>query len=141
VYRSSLHVPGKIDVQMYLRYVIQRVEQGRIKYGLGKDVQCVVLVDRVGSTGSSQDPALLRVLLPCFTTHFPGIIGNIYIAPINSVFFFIWGLASFLFDQATRNNVRLLKGDYSTQLLQTMDRSVLVKSMGGDLVVPESSIF
>ena len=141
MYRSSLHVPGKIDVQMYLRYVIQRVEQGRTKYGLGKDVQCVVLVDRVGSTGSSQDPALLRVLLPCFTAHFPGIIGKIYIAPINSVFFFIWGLASFLFDQATRNNVRLLKGDYSTQLLQTMDRSVLVKSMGGDLVVPESSIF
>jgi len=141
VYRSSMHVPGKIDVDLYVRYVVQRVEQGRAKYGLGKDVQCVVLVDRVGSTGSSQDPALLRSLLPCFTTHFPGIIGNIYIAPINTVFYFIWGLASLLLDKDTRESVRLFQSDYTPKLLETIDSSVLPKSLGGDLAVPESSIF
>jgi len=38
----------------------------------------------------SQDPALLRVLIPCFTTHFPGVVGNIYIAPVNAVFYAVW---------------------------------------------------
>lgn len=47
---------------------------------------------------SWQDPALLRVLLPCFTTHFPGVVGNIYIAPVNSVFYAIWSLVSLLLD-------------------------------------------
>jgi len=142
VYRAASHVPGKINEKLYCRYVVQRVEQGRKKYGLGKNVQACVVVDRIGSGLKNQDPALLRELLPCFTTHFPGIVGNIYIAPVNNVFFFVWSLLSLLLDEDTKNSVKLLgKEEYNSELLKVMDRGVLPKNLGGDCAVPEAGIF
>jgi len=142
VYRAATHVPGKIDEKLYCRYVVQRVEQGRKKYGLGKNVQACVVVDRIGSGLKNQDPALLRELLPCFTTHFPGIVGNIYIAPVNNVFFFVWSLLSLLLDEDTKNSVKLLgKSEFTSELLGVMDSEVLPKNLGGECAVPSAGIF
>ncbi len=104
VYRSCLHTPGRVDPEQYNRYVIKTLEQGRVDYGLGYKCQAAVVVDRVGSGLKNQDPALLRVLLPCFTTHFPGVIGNIYIAPVNNIFYAIWSLVSLLLDADQRRS-------------------------------------
>jgi hypothetical protein len=141
VYRSCLHTPGRVDPEQYNRYVIKTLEQGRVDYGLGYKVQAAVVVDRVGSGLKNQDPALLRVLLPCFTTHFPGVIGNIYIAPVNNSFYAIWSLVSLLLDPDTRACVKLLKKESKTeQLLEDMDASVLPKNLGGQLAVPQAGI-
>jgi len=141
VYRSCLHTPGRVDPEQYNRYVIKTLEQGRVDYGLGYKCQAAVVVDRVGSGLKNQDPALLRVLLPCFTTHFPGVIGNIYIAPVNNIFYAIWSLVSLLLDTDTRNSVKLLKKESKTeQLLEDMDASVIPKNLGGQLSVPQAGI-
>jgi len=141
VYRSALHTPGVIDEQAYKRAVVQRVEEGRKRFGMGKDVAATVIIDRVGSGLKNQDPALLRVLIPCFTQHYPGIIGRLVIAPINNIFFVVWSIASILLDEGTRNSVELLKGDYAKQLLNTIEASNLPKNLGGEKAVPEAGIF
>ncbi len=61
------------------------MEEGRKRFGLGKDVAATIIIDRVGSGLKNQDPALLRVLIPCFTQHYPGVIGRIVVAPVNNV--------------------------------------------------------
>jgi len=141
IYRSCAHTPGRIDPNMYNRYVIKTLEEGRKKYGLGSRVQAAVVVDRVGSGMKNQDPALLRVLIPCFTTHFPGVVGNIYIAPVNAVFYAVWSLVSLLLDPVTRESVKLLKKETKTEeLLQVMDASSLPTNLGGDCRVPQAGI-
>ena len=141
VYRAAAHTPGRIDPEVYLRYVIKTVEQGRKDFGLGRSCQAAVVVDRIGSGLKNQDPALLRVLLPAFTTHFPGIVGNIYIAPVNTVFYAIWSLVSLLLDPETRDSVRLLKKESKTDaLLMEMDASSLPKNLGGTKLIPEAGI-
>eukprot|EP00288_Rhodomonas_lens_P012558 CAMPEP_0177708658 /NCGR_PEP_ID=MMETSP0484_2-20121128/10394_1 /TAXON_ID=354590 /ORGANISM="Rhodomonas lens, Strain RHODO" /LENGTH=782 /DNA_ID=CAMNT_0019220237 /DNA_START=11 /DNA_END=2359 /DNA_ORIENTATION=- len=140
VYRSALHTPGVIDEEVYKRYVVKRVEEGRQRFALGKDVAATVIIDRVGSGLKNQDPALLRVLIPCFTQHYPAIIGRIVVAPVNNIFFIVWSIAKILLDEGTRNSVELLKGDYEGQLRNTIDPSDIPKNLGGDLAVPEAGI-
>ncbi len=89
-----------------------------------------------------QDPALLRELIPCFTTHFPGIVGNIYIAPTNTIFYAIWSLVSLLLDPVTRESVKLLnKNAVAPELLQVIDADKLPKNLGGTLAVPQAGIY
>ena len=90
LYRSALHVPGKIDPKRFTRYVIQQTEKARLQYRLGVEVQSVVVVDRVGSGLKNQDPALLKVLLPVIVDHYPEYVGFAYVAPISTVFNVIW---------------------------------------------------
>ena len=90
LYRSALHTPGRIDPQRYTRYVIQQTERARLQYGLGTEVQSIVVVDRIGSGLKNQDPALLRVLLPVIVEHYPEYVGSVYVAPISLVFNVIW---------------------------------------------------
>jgi hypothetical protein len=141
VYRAVAHTPGRVDPEIYNRYVIKTLEQGRKDFGLGISCQAAVVVDRIGSGLKNQDPALLRVLLPCFTTHFPGVVGNIYIAPVNSVFYAIWSLVSILLDQETRESVKLLSKTTKTEeLLKEMPPSSLPINLGGAKAVPEAGI-
>jgi hypothetical protein len=92
LYRSALHKPGKIDPQRFTRYVIQQTERARLQYGLGTEVQSIVIVDRIGSGLKNQDPALLKVLLPVIVDHYPEYVGFVYVAPISVVFNVIWKL-------------------------------------------------
>ncbi len=92
LYRSALHKPGQIDPQRFTRYVIQQTERARLQYGLGTEVQSIVIVDRIGSGLKNQDPALLKVLLPVIVEHYPEVVGYVYVAPISLVFNVIWKL-------------------------------------------------
>jgi hypothetical protein len=118
VYRSALHVPGKIDHDDYARRVVRVVEAARRRYGLGTRTQACLVVDRVGSGLGNQDPGLLRVLVPLLRRHYPGLVGALYVAPVNPVFYVVWAIASLLLDAETRDSVRLLGGDYAPALLE-----------------------
>jgi hypothetical protein len=85
VYRSGLHIPGKIDNKVFSRFAIQLLERGRLEYGLGLTTESCIIVDRVGSGKKNQDIALVQELLPTMQTHYPGTVGAILIAPINVV--------------------------------------------------------
>ena len=116
LYRAGLHVPGRVSSRDYTRGVIRLIEQARRRYSLGVRSQACVLVDRVGSGLANQDPGLLRDMLPVFQRHYPGLVGAVYIAPINLVFYVIWQIASLLIDSDLRSRIHLLTSDYKIRL-------------------------
>ena len=120
VYRSALHVPGQIGHEDYVRRVVRVVEAARRKYGLGVRTEACVLIDRVGSGLGNQDPGLLRVMVPLLQRHYPGVVGAVYVAPVNPVFYVVWAIASLLLEAETRERVHLLTGDYSAALLEVL---------------------
>jgi hypothetical protein len=83
---------------------------------------------------------LLRELLPTLQKHYPQTISKIYIAPINTVFFLIWSVAQLLFDEDTRERVRLIKGDIKAELLKDFQAEVLPKNLGGDALYPDAGV-
>lgn len=140
VYRSALHTPGRVDPKAFTRFVCQVVERGTLEYGIGLTCQGSFIVDRVGSGAKNQDVALLKELLPTLQKHYPQTISKIYIAPINTVFFFIWSIAQLLFDEDTRSRVCLVKGDIGRELLKDFQPEVLPKNLGGERLIPEAGV-
>jgi hypothetical protein len=140
VYRSALHTPGRVDPKEFTRFVCQVVEKGTRDYGIGKTCQGSFIVDRIGSGAKNQDVPLLRELLPTLQKHYPQTISKIYIAPINTVFFLIWSVAQLLFDEDTRERVKLIKGDIKVELLKDFQPEVLPKNLGGDAVYPDAGV-
>lgn len=102
LYRSAYHWPGVQDPKEYTRYILYQTEKTRIRNGLGVDRQSCVIVERIGSGHKNQDPALLKVLLPTVLNHYPMYIGDVYIAPISTVFFIVWKLIQLILDDATK---------------------------------------
>ena len=120
LYRSALHKPGQIDPQRFTRYVIQQTERARLQYGLGTEVQSIVIVDRIGSGLKNQDPALLKVLLPVIVDHYPEVVGYVYVAPISLVFNVIWKIIQVSRPScSTHKNPLLFDYFYSCKLLPT----------------------
>lgn len=140
VYRSALHTPGRVDPKAFTRFVCQVVEKGTRDYGIGKTCQGSFIVDRIGSGAKNQDVPLLRELLPTLQKHYPQTISKIYIAPINTVFFLIWSIAQLLFDEDTRERVKLINGDVQEELLKDFQPEVLPKNIGGDALYPEAGV-
>jgi len=105
LYRSAFHWPGVQDPKEYTRYILYQTEKTRIRNGLGVDRQSCVIVERIGSGHKNQDPALLKVLLPTVLNHYPMYIGDVYIAPISTVFFIVWKLIQLILDEATKKRL------------------------------------
>ena len=40
----------------------------------------------------NQDPQLAIAVLPALTQHYPELLGTVYVAPINSLFYAVWSV-------------------------------------------------
>jgi hypothetical protein len=107
LYRSAIHTPQQIPQDQWVRFFVHQCEWARVHH---PDRQVLVLVDRVGSGLSNQDPTVLRELAPIIMNHYPDTIGKVLIAPVNTVLFVIWGLVSMILDDTTRSRMHLVKG-------------------------------
>jgi len=66
--------------------VIQKLEEGREKFGIGLETKVSVLVDRVGSGIKNQDPLLAREIIPVLRELYPELLAGVWIAPVNWFF-------------------------------------------------------
>lgn len=79
---------------------------------------------------------ILQVLLPTVLSHYPMYIGDVYIAPISTVFYLVWQLIQIILDEATKKRFHLLKDDYTTELQKIVVFDSLPTTLGGGLDVP-----
>ena len=80
--------------------------------GAGEGVRAVsIIVDRTDAGLRNQDPALLKVLLPALTRHFPFSLHRAYVAPINTVFYLIWKVVQLLLPRRVTERFTLMGGD------------------------------
>ena len=56
----------------------------------GPGGQFSLLVDRSASGAKNQDPGLAIAVLPPLVAHYPELLGTVYVAPVNALFFVAW---------------------------------------------------
>lgn len=114
ILRPARHKVGAIDAETWLRLISWHGERATstwaAKAGAGAGAVSII-VDRQGSGLRNQDPALLRVLLPPLTRHFPFALHRAYVAPINPVFWAIWAIARALLPSKVTERFTLFTGD------------------------------
>uniref|UniRef100_A0A7S0UCZ2 CRAL-TRIO domain-containing protein n=2 Tax=Hemiselmis andersenii TaxID=464988 RepID=A0A7S0UCZ2_HEMAN len=129
LYRSAVHHPSDIPTDRWVRFFVHQCEWARVHY---PNDQVLVLVDRVGSGLSNQDPTVLRALAPVIVDHYPDTIGRVLIAPVNNVLYVIWGLVSLILDPTTKSRMKLVKGnDWKDRLVRYMDAEKIPVRLGG----------
>eukprot|EP00284_Hemiselmis_tepida_P012982 CAMPEP_0174915180 /NCGR_PEP_ID=MMETSP1355-20121228/616_1 /TAXON_ID=464990 /ORGANISM="Hemiselmis tepida, Strain CCMP443" /LENGTH=428 /DNA_ID=CAMNT_0016160019 /DNA_START=136 /DNA_END=1422 /DNA_ORIENTATION=- len=129
LYRSAVHHPADIPTDRWVRFFVHQCEWARVHY---PNDQVLVLVDRVGSGLSNQDPTVLRALAPVIVDHYPDTIGRVLIAPVNNVLYVIWGLVSLILDPTTKSRMKLIKGkDWRERLVECMDADKIPVRLGG----------
>jgi len=132
VVRSALHFPGHVSSADYLQYIGQLLEVARREWGLGVGLPICALVDRHQSTRKNYDRALLLEVLPNFQEYYPELLGTVYIAPVNLLFWAIWSAVSAFIDEQYKQKVSILSGeDYQAQLQDVFGSDILPEHLGG----------
>ena len=132
VFYADRHLPGEIEQSEWLRFVIHAAEAAVLRYGLneGPGGQFNLVVDRSSSGLRNQDPGLALAVLPTVQDHYPGLLGRVFIAPINPVFYVAWNVVKLFLKPATIEKFALLRGrDWQARLRE---------AIGGDVKLPPS---
>ncbi|EKX44628.1 hypothetical protein GUITHDRAFT_163507 [Guillardia theta CCMP2712] len=129
LYRSAAHVPLGRPTEEWLRFFVHQCEWARRKH---PSKQVVILVDRVGSGLSNQDPTVLRELVPVIQNHYPQLIGRVFIAPVNKVLWIIWRIVSLILDEEIQQVIELVEGDdWQERLCMYIEPAALPLRLGG----------
>jgi len=130
LYRSAAHVPLGRPTDEWLRFFVHLCEWARRKH---PTKQVVILVDRVGSGLSNQDPTVLRELVPVIQNHYPQLVGRVCIAPVNKVLWIIWRIVSLILDEEIKEVIELIEGDdWQEQLCMHFKPAALPVRLGGE---------
>uniref|UniRef100_A0A7S2NKA4 CRAL-TRIO domain-containing protein n=1 Tax=Haptolina brevifila TaxID=156173 RepID=A0A7S2NKA4_9EUKA len=107
VFYADRHFPGEIEQSEWVRFVIHNAEAAVLRYGLneGPGGQFNLIVDRSSSGIRNQDPALALAVLPTVQDHYPGLLGRVFIAPINPIFYLAWNVVRLFLKPATIQKV------------------------------------
>ena len=74
---------------------------------------------------STQDPKLAIRVLPELTDHYPELLGNVYVAPVNSIFFTVWRVVKLFIRPQTAAKFVLIRGkNWREQLAAEVGRDV-----------------
>jgi len=104
----------------------------RYKLNQGPSGQFNLVVDRSSSGLRNQDPTLALAVLPTVQDHYPGLLGRVFIAPINPIFYVAWNVVKIFLKPATKQKFMLLQGrDWRSQLRE---------AIGGDVRLPASLV-
>lgn len=128
---ADRHVPGELETSLWRRFVVYNAEYAIETLGVaeGPGGQFSLVVDRSSSGRRNQDPKLALAVLPELMKHYPELLGNVYVAPVNAVFFAVWRVIKiFLAAQTKRKFVLIPAGPRW--------REELRERVGGDVELP-----
>ena len=128
---ADRHIPGELETSLWRRYVVYNAEHAIETLGVaeGPGGQFSLVVDRSSSGRRNQDPKLALAVLPELMEHYPELLGNVYVAPVNSLFFAVWRVIKiFLSAQTKRKFVLVPDGPRW--------REELRERVGGDVNLP-----
>ena len=106
---------------------MHRAELARRERGVGDGPggQVAVVIDRSRSGVRNQDPRLVADLLPCLLRHYPELLGRVYVAPINALFFGVWRVVRLFLREETVAKFALLRGkDWRARLQDALGPGV-----------------
>ena len=98
---------------LWRRFVVYNAEHAIETLGVaeGPGGQFSLVVDRSTSGRRNQDPKLALAVLPELMEHYPELLGNVYVAPVNALFFAVWRVIKiFLAAQTKRKFVLIPAG-------------------------------
>lgn len=130
LFQVDRHVPGEISTELWSRFVAYNAEAtiAERQVAVGPGGQFSLIVDRTRSSVRNQDPRLAVAVLPALTAHYPELLGNVYVAPINRIFWAVWRVVRLFLAEQTRDKFVLIRGaDW---------RERLAEAVGGDCVIP-----
>lgn len=86
VFFADRHRPGQIPTETWRRFVVYNAEAAIRDLGVadGPGGQFSLVVDRSSSGVRNQDPALAIAVLPALVQHYPGLLGEVIVAPVNA---------------------------------------------------------
>ena len=110
---------------------MHRAELARRERGVGDGPggQVAVVIDRSRSGVRNQDPRLVADLLPCLLSHYPELLGAVYVAPVNRLFYAVWAVVRVFLAEQTKQKFVLIRGKEW--------RERLAQAVGGDCEIPE----
>ena len=94
----------------------------------GPGGQFSLVVYRSSSGVRNQDLALAISVLPALVQHYPGLLGEVIVAPVNGVFWAVWRVVSLFLGAETRR---------FTFIRGARWREALLEAVGGDVELPE----
>ena len=130
VFYADRHTPGEIPLSDWEEFVIYSAEAAVAKYALarGPGGQFSLIVDRSSSGLRNQDVSLALSILPTIQEHYPGLLGRVFVAPVNDIFYVGWSVVKLFLKPRTIEKFALLRGkDYRTELKA---------AIGGDVHLP-----
>jgi hypothetical protein len=130
LFRADRHTPGEIDTELWKKFVIYNAEATIAERGVsrGPDGQFSLIVDRSSSSLRNQDPKLAISVLPTLTAHYPELLGAVYVAPVNRLFYAVWAVVRVFLAEETRAKFVLVRGKRW--------RERLAAAVGGDCDIP-----
>ena len=112
LFQVDRHLPGEITTDLWSRFVVYNAEQTIAERGVavGPGGQFSLIVDRTKSSIRNQDPRLAIAVLPALTAHYPELLGSVYVAPINRIFWAVWRVVRLFLAPQTREKFVLIRG-------------------------------
>ena len=131
VFFADRHRPGQIPTETWRRFVVYNAEAAIRDLGVadGPGGQFSLVVDRSSSGVRNQDPALAIAVLPALVQHYPGLLGEVIVAPVNGVFWAVWRVVSLFLAEETTRRFTFIRG--------ARWREALLEAVGGDVELPE----
>ena len=131
LFQADRHRPGEISNELWSRFVVYNAEATLSERGVarGPNGQFSLIVDRSASSLANQDPQLAVAVLPALTEHYPELLGAVYIAPVNRLFYAVWAVVRVFLAESTKKKFILIRGKRW--------RERLAEAVGGDCIIPE----
>ena len=131
LFQADRHTPGEIDLALWEQFVIYNAESTIAERGVatGPNGQFSLIVDRSSSALRNQDPKLAISVLPTLTAHYPELLGSVYVAPVNRLFYAVWAVVRVFLAEETKRKFILVRGaDW---------RERLANAVGGNCEIPK----
>ncbi|KND00050.1 uncharacterized protein SPPG_04394 [Spizellomyces punctatus DAOM BR117] len=134
VWRAARHVMCKDEheLQRTVRYLISVVEKAKKSGKL--DTRLTLLISRLDILPQNKDPALLKLLLSTFQTHYPDHLERLYIFPKTVLLTIGWNVAKVFLSSDVRGRVEILGGDWR----EVVRREVGVDGLGEEAMESKS---
>lgn len=113
IFYADRHTPDEISRDDWRKMVLFNAELAIRDRGVarGPGGQFSLVVDRTKSGAENQDPGLALALLPELLDHYPSLLGAVYVAPVNRLFYLAWNVVKLFLAKGTRRKFVLLGGD------------------------------
>jgi len=131
--RTRYQTPKNRDVGECVRHTIHTVERALGKLGRKADTEMgkvIVVLDRVGETRENVDFELGRQISTIMQRNYPERLHMVLVYPADLLYICIWEVLKFFVDETNRNRFKLLTSQ--EQLLEYIDKSELLRELGGD---------